>query len=430
MNTPVSKESAWVALQYRDFRLFWGGNMISQIGSKMQVAAISWHIWQLTRDEIALGYVGLANLLPILFFSIWGGMFADRLDRKKVIIATQSMMMVAALILAFSTLNGSVTPWLIYLMAAVNATGTSFEAPARVAMIPRVVPEKHLQNALSLNMMFFNVTLVLGPALGGLILAAAGPGAVYLVNAITFIGMIINILLIQTSGKIPGGRSVSGLKAIAEGLRYIYAMPLIWSTMLLDFLATFFSSALLLLPVYADEILHVGEFEYGLLNAAPAVGAVITAYVLAKIGNFRHQGMILLLSIAVYGFATILFGLSRNFWLAMFALAITGAADTVSALIRNMIRQLKTPDELRGRMTGINMMFYMGGPQLGEFEAGWLASRMGAPFSVIFGGMATILMIGVAWWKMPFLRDFDNFEIDDSLPPKVVAVPNPQPASD
>jgi MFS family permease len=192
--------------------------------------------------------------------------------------------------------------------------------------------------------------------------------------------------------------------------------------MLLDFLATFFASAVMLLPIYADEILQVGELEYGLLWAAPAIGAVIMTYILAKAGNFRHQGVLLLWSVAIFGLATIVFGLSRNFWLSMLALGVTGASDTVSAMIRNLIRQLKTPDAMRGRMTGINMMFYMGGPQLGEFEAGLLARATSAPFSVVFGGVVTLGVVIGAALRWPFLREFENYA-SEKAPAAAQALP-------
>lgn len=422
------KNSAFAALQYHDFRALWIGNIISQIGTRMWATVIFWHIWQLTRSEFSIGLVGLAGILPVFLFALIGGLSADRWDRKKVILGSQTVMLAFSLLLTVTTLSGHVTPMIIYLCTAVHAGAVAFEQPGRGALLPRLVPEKHLQNALSLNVVMFQMALMVGPALAGVVLSIAGPGTAYLLDLLSYLAAIIGVLLIRTSGGVRRSRE-SGMVAVRQGIRHVVKTPLIWSTMLLDFGATFFASALTLLPVLSEQVLKVGEVGYGVLMASPAFGATLAGIILARLGNFRRQGWILLGSIAVFGLATIVFGLTSSFSLAAVALAITGAADSVSAVIRNMIRQLYTSDEMRGRMTGINMMFYMGGPKLGEFEAGVLAGLTNAQFSVVVGGVATIIMIAIAMLKMPFVRRFDGFSFEESAaaPPFADAA---QPAAD
>jgi MFS family permease len=248
----------------------------------------------------------------------------------------------------------------------------------------------------------------LGPTLAGLVIASAGIGWVYAVNAASFL-MVIAVLLLMRArprdGVLPATRITWA--AAREGLRFVFAHPIVRSTMLLDFIATFFASATALLPIFAQDILHVGARGYGWLYAAPSVGAVLAGFVTAHaIDRIERRGAVLLWSVAAYGAATVVFGLSASFWLTLICLACVGAADTVSTVIRNIIRQLETPDALRGRMTGVNMMFFMGGPQLGELEAGVTAQFLGATFSVVSGGLGCLAATAVVAWREQRLRQY------------------------
>ena len=238
-----------------------------------------------------------------------------------------------------------------------------------------------------------------GPALAGLLLAGHSPALLYLVNAISFLAVILALLIMQTSGRPESGDQAAvkvSLAALGEGLRFVWRTPIIVQTMTLDFIATFFASATALLPIFAAEILKVGARGLGLLAAAPAAGSVITGLVMARRGTLKRQGKLVLISIAIYGAATIAFGLSHWFWLSLAMLAITGAADTVSTVLRQTIRQLVTPNHLRGRMTSVNMIFFMGGPQLGEMEAGAVAALVGATLSVVTGGVGCLVAVAIA----------------------------------
>jgi len=230
-------------------------------------------------------------------------------------------------------------------------------------------------------------------------------------NAASFLAVIAALLMMRASGspeRQGQRRDALSFAALKEGFRFVWQTPIIVQTMTLDFVATFFASATLLLPIFAQEVLHVSAKGYGLLAAAPAAGSVITALILARVGSFQRQGRIVVVSVAIYGLANATFGVSRVFWFSLLMLAVAGAADTVSTVLRQTIRQLSTPNHLRGRMTSINMMFFMGGPQLGELEAGVLASFIGAPLSVVVGGLGSLLAAGIASVKSKSLMKYEG----------------------
>jgi len=277
--------------------------------------------------------------------------------------------------------------------------------------VPNLVPAKDLPNAFSMTSIAFQTGAILGPALTGFVIAFAGQQTVYYINAISFLAVIGALFLIgDVQQKEAAHGRVISWSSIQEGINFILNKPIILSTMLLDFVATFFASANTLMPIVARDILHVGVVEYGWLSAAQSVGAVIAAVVISQIAELRRQGPIFLGSVVVFGVATVFFGLSRTVVLAWCALAVTGAADAVSTIIRNTIRQLQTPDHIRGRMTSVNQIFFQGGPQLGEVEAGVVAQLFGAPFTIVSGGIACVLGMGLIVRKWPALLHFNGDE--------------------
>ncbi|HET9792981.1 MAG TPA: MFS transporter, partial [Thermoanaerobaculia bacterium] len=380
-------------------------------------------IYLLTRSTLALGFVGLVRVVPIIALSLWGGVVADRHDRKKVMFAAQSVMAAAALLLALATLAHRETLWLIYLLTALASAATAFDNPARQALIPRLVSTEDLPGALSLNLTFFHVAMIAGPAASGLVIAATsrwhgagtrGLSLIYFGNAVSFGAVLMALFLIRTSGR-PGKESEAPptmRRALGDGLRFVFRTPIMVSTMALDFFATLFSGAMSLLPIVSDQILHVGPAGYGWLRSAPAIGALVGSLYTALHALPRRQGPIFLWAVAAYGAATIVYGLSRSYLLTFAALAAAGLADLVSTVIRQTLRQVITPDDLRGRMTSVNMIFFMGGPQLGEMEAGFVASlfrstALGAAFSIVSGGIATILVVGTVALAAPVVREYD-----------------------
>jgi MFS family permease len=409
----ISRQS-FVALQHRNYRLIWIGLLLSFTGSMMQNAALLWHVSLLVtpaRKALALGLVGLVRVVPVVAFSMISGVVADAWDRRRLMLFTQIAATAVAVGLALVAFSGVTAVWTVYVLAAIGSAVGAFDLPARNALVPSLVPREHLPNAISLNTIMFQTASVAGPSLGGVLIGAASVGWVYVVNAISFGFVIIALLMMRNvpmrGASEDGSADDISFRAAIEGLRFVFRSPLIRSTMLLDFFATFFSSATALLPIFAQDILRVGAEGYGWLYAAPAVGAVATSAAMVPLTDrIRRRGPTLLWAVMGYGLATAIFGISRSFWLTFACLAVTGATDTVSMIIRNIVRQLETPDRLRGRMTGVNMVFFLGGPQLGELEAGAVANWMGAPFSVVSGGVGCLIAVGWIAAATPALRAY------------------------
>jgi len=421
-----------VALQHRNFRLIWIGLLVSFSGSMMQNAALLWHVSLLVspaRKGLALGLVGLVRVLPVIVFSLISGVVADAWDRRKLMLFTQTAAAAVSLALAILAFNRLTAPWPIYALAALGSAVGAFDLPARQALVPMLVPREHLPNAITLNTIMFQTASVVGPAIGGLLIASTSVGWAYLANAISFGFVIVALLMMRDvrarEPSADGSRDDVSLHAALEGLRFVFRSPLIRSTMLLDFFATFFSSATALLPIFAQDILQVGASGYGWLYAAPATGALITSAAMVPLTDrIERRGAALLWAVAGYGVATAVFGLSRSFWLTFFCLAMTGATDTVSMIVRNIVRQFETPDRLRGRMIGVNMVFFMGGPQLGELEAGAVANWFGAPFSVVSGGVGCLVATAWVAAATPGLRHYGKTE----GPPLPAQAPAPLPS--
>jgi MFS family permease len=399
------------SLKHKRFFYLWLGQLISITGTQMQIWALFWHVNQLNENPIALGGIGLARILPVIVFSLVGGALADSYNRRNVLFFTQSSAALLALTLGLLTQFGQITIWHIYALTALQAVAVAFDGPARQALIPNLVPQKDLPNAFSMTFTAFQVGSVLGPALTGFVIAFAGQEAVYYFNAFSFIAVLFALVLIgdvpQKFSEKTAGVSV---QSIREGIQFILSKPIILSSMLLDFVATFFASANTLMPIIAKQVLNVGVVEYGYLSAAQAVGAVVAALIISQLKELRRQGPLFLGAVVVFGLATILFGATNLFVIAWIALATTGAADAVSTIIRNTIRQLQTPDHIRGRMTSVNQIFFQGGPQLGEIEAGTVAQFFGAPFAVISGGIGCIIGLFLIVSKWPQLTRYNGDE--------------------
>jgi MFS family permease len=313
-------------------------------------------------------------------------------------------------ILALVTFSGLEHVWPIFLLTSIASAAWAFDTPARQALMPTLVPIKDFPNAVSLSMLMFQIGLIVGPPLAGFLLASHGPGLVYAINATSFVAVILSLALMRVSGRPERSESQApriSFEALVEGLRFVWRTPVIVQTMTLDFVATFFASANQLLPIFAKDILRVGAQGYGFLASAQAGGAIITGLVMARLGTLKKQGLLVILSVFVFGAATIAFGLSRVFWLSLLMLAVAGAADTVSTILRQTIRQLATPNNLRGRMTSVNMIFFMGGPQLGEVEAGSLAALIGAPLSVVTGGLGCLIVAAITLVAAQNLRRYE-----------------------
>jgi MFS family permease len=402
------------ALRHADYRRYLFGAFVSNVGNMLQSAAIALHIYQLTFDannpsraSYFVGLVGLVRVLPLLVFSLYGGIVADHNDRRKVVIVTQCCMSAIALLLTAMEYFNFVSLWMIYAAVALLSITNSFDNPARQAMVPNLVPVRDLPNALALNGISWRLSDVVGPIFAGVIVLTGGLsrfggyGTCYLLNFATFIAVIVAVWKLpalppqgQDSGRPQNIPAI--LSAIKDGLRFVNRTPVLRSSLWIDFWATLFSAADALLPAFGTTIFAAGPAGFGLLSASAGIGALTGALLMTWLPTVRHQGRWVILMIGLYGLSTVLFGFAPNLWLGMIFLAATGFADMVSTVLRQTIRQLTTPDRMRGRMTATSVLFHATGPQLGDYEAGSLALAVGERWSVAIGGFASLLLAG--WW--------------------------------
>ena len=397
------------ALKHRKFAFFWLGLMISQAGTQMQLWSLFWHISTLSKDPIAVSMVGAVRFLPIILLSLLAGLTADRYSRRKIVLVSQVVAMLVALTLGFLEMTHTIVLWHIYILVGIQAAALAFELPARQALISSMVPAKDVPSAFSMQCIAFNLGAIFGPGLSGLVIAYYGQEFTYYLNALSFIVVIVALFCM---GHIPQAAMLTKFSAkamvgdIRAGLHFIRKQPAILSTMMLDFIATFFASANSLLPYMAHNILHVDTIVYGWLAAAQSMGAVVAGMIISSFNNLHRRGGVLLVAVVVFGVTTIIFGFSGWVEISFIALICIGAADTVSTVIQT-VRMLQTPDIIRGRMTGINQIFFMGGPQLGEIEAGFVAQLFGVPFAIISGGITTLLGAWLIAKKWPQLQRYD-----------------------
>jgi MFS family permease len=389
--TPVA------ALRHRDFSIYWSGSVLSLVGSQFTTVAMAWQIYELTNSPLELGLLGLARGAPMLVLLLFGGLLADAVNRRHLMMATQIAQMCVSASLAVMTLVGWVSAPVLYAASLFLALFSSLEQPARTAIIPNLVPRSDLTNALALSGTQRHVATIVGPSLAGLLLAHSGPMLCYTVDAVSWLAMLAALAMMRPLPQATGGRGAVSMHALREGVEFVWTHPVILSMMALDFGQNFFGSGRALLPIYARDIIGVGPQGLGLLYSATSVGALVMGAVMSLRSQVRRAGMWVLVSVAIYGVFTMLFGISHFFWLSFLMLAAAGAANTVSFVLRNTINQLLTPDAIRGRVTSVNSMFTNTGPQLGQFEAGALASVIGAVGATALGGfLVTSIAAGLA----------------------------------
>ncbi len=375
------RPSAYTALRYRDYRLLLGGEFVSTLGKQVQTVAISYQVYQLHHSAVELGLLGLVRLLPVLVFSLAGGVIADQVDRRRLLLITQPALLCCSLALILITATGHANIGVIYLITALAATVGTVDSPTRQAVLPGLVPREHLRNALSWSITTGEVATIAGPALGGLAIGAVGIAGTYGFEALSFVAVIgaFACMHAQLGAAVTSGPT--GWRAAVEGLRFIRGNDIVLAIMSLDFFATFWGSATVLLPIFADKILHVGPTGLGILFSAPAVGSVIGAVVMTAVSHrIRKPGWPLLGAVAAYGLATIGFGLSRSMPLALLFLAGTGLADTVSMTFRHQILQLLTPDALRGRASAAHQLFAGAGRNSARWRQAWSRRGSARPF--------------------------------------------------
>lgn len=386
------RPSNWRVLRHRDYSLLFWGQMVSAAGTQMQIVAVAWQVFLLTHSAVALGLIGLVQGVPRLLFSLVGGVYADVLDRRKLLLVVDGALAATSAVLALCTIFRVINLPIIYAVVLVAASVSAFEFPTRQAIIPSLVPRAELTDAMSLSVVGSQLTAIVGTMLGGFVVAWLGVANTYWVDVLSYFAVIGALLLMVVPAVADEKRAQAGLDAFRDGMRFLRAHPIILAVLSLDFVATFFGSPRALLPLYAGSIYHAGAQGLGVLLAATSIGAVALTPLTGRVGRVGRKGRGVAAAVLAWGVCIILFGaIPGPLWLGVIFLAGAGAADMVSMLLRHLIIQLTTPDELRGRMSAVNGMFVIGGPMLGQFESGVVAGIFSPELSVISGGVACIV---------------------------------------
>ena len=420
----------YIAFRSRVYRAYTIGWFIAMLGTRIQSVAIAWEMYQRTGDALSLGLVGLAQALPTMLLAIPAGYLADRFNRPKIVMLSLIMMTLTSAALAvLSYLQGSVE--LMYLFLFLDAAAVILGRPARVAMMPMLVPAASFPNAIMWNTSMSQFTSVLGPALGGLIVAWNVPAA----YVITALSSLIYFLMIYRLELPPDVKPVGGasFKTLVAGMQFVWNTRIIFTMLSLDMFGVLLGGAVYLLPIFAEDILQVGAEGFGWLRAAPAIGAFVLGVGMVYLPPMQRAGRTLLVCVAAFGAATVIFGLSKSFWLSFAMLALTGAFDTVSMVIRQTLVQLLTPDEMRGRVSAVNSIFVGASNELGGLESGLMAHWFGPIFSVVSGGIGTILVVLGAAWLSPELRRYGPLAAPGTavpVPAKPLATAAPVGAAD
>lgn len=394
----------YAALRFRDFRLLISGRFIAQIGEMMVSVSVGWELYERTHEPFALGLVGLVQVIPVMLLALPGGYVADRYNRRMVTLVSQLVLITCSLALTALSLTQGPLP-LLYLVLALIGAARAFNNPAESALTPLVVPPEHFFNATTWNTTVWQLSAILGPAVGGLLIGITGGAAtVYMVNAAAGGVLVVALLLLHSR---QSGYTMSGetpLQALRGGLRFVRHTRVILAAITLDMFAVLFGGATFLLPVFASDILHTDAAGLGLLRAGQSIGALLMVTYLARRAPFEQAGRTLLVAVTGFGVATIIFGLSTSFWLSMLMLITMGALDNISVVIRHTLILTYTPDEMRGRVASVNAVFIGASNELGGFESGVAAALLGPVGAVVFGGFATLVVVGVVGWFAPALR--------------------------
>ncbi len=410
---PRASTAGTAAFQFAGFRLYQIARFIMVLCTEMQSVAVAWQVYDLTHSALALGLTGLVQFLPGILLFLVAGHVTDRMDRRKLLTicyvgyAASSALL---LFLAFETdlfrQSAKVIP--IFVVLFLVGIVRTFSMPSSRALLPQLLPEEHFQNAVAWNSTIFQGATILGPALGGVLYAfSKGPALVYSAAVAAALLAVIVTTRIQITSK-PRPREPFSLKTVFAGFDYIWTHKLVLGAISLDLFAVLLGGATALLPVYAREILHTGPWGLGLLRASPGIGAAVMALLLAYNPIRRRAGATMLWCVAAFGVFTVVFGYSRSIWLSMVALFLVGAADMVSVVVRGVLIQVLTPDEMRGRVNAVDMIFIGASNELGEFESGVLAQVFGAVPAVVLGGIGTILVVGLWAWIFPELRKAES----------------------
>jgi MFS family permease len=400
-----AKHDPYAALRLPAYRMYAGGYVLTVLGGQVQSSAVKWTVYEQTQSAWALGLLGLAQAIPTLVLALPAGHVADSYNRQRVLLATMLLSSTCAAGLAVVSATGSASTLAllaVYTLLLLAAVAGTFHRPARSSLLPQLISPELFPNAVTWNTSLFQLSSVAGPALGGWLVGLGAPIAFGTGAGCIFLGL----LLVSRIPKPPSPAKPlqAGLSDLLAGLRFVWNTRTMFAAMTLDMFAVLFGGATYLLPIFATEILKVGPFGYGCLHSAQAIGALLMALYLAHRPPIRRSGMTLLLSVAGFGVATIIFGFSTNFWLSMAMLLTIGALDNVSVVVRHTLVQMLTPDRMRGRVSAVNQVFIGSSNELGGLESGVTAAAFGAVASVVGGGIGTIVVVATIGWMFPTLR--------------------------
>ena len=401
MSSSASADTGSLLRHHTPFKLFWGASVASTIALQMQIVAVGWQVYQLTHSAFDLGLVGLVQFIPSLFLVFVVGHVADRYDRRNVARISALVEALAAAALALGSIEGWLNREIIFAVVFVIGAGRAFSKPTMSALLPSLMPPALLPRAVAGSASATQFAIIIGPAVGGF-LYVAGPVVVYASSCVLFALCSLLLTLIKRPAALPEnpGRSPgASLSSVFAGLAFIRSKPAIMGAISLDMFAVLLGGATALLPVYAQDILHTDSSGLGLLRSAPAVGALAVALLLARRPLRGRVGRTMFIAVGVFGLATIVFGLSRSFALSLVALAVLGASDMISVVVRSSFVQLETPDAMRGRVSAVNSVFIGTSNQLGEFESGLTAAWFGAVPAVMIGGIGTLLIV-LLWIRL------------------------------
>ncbi len=422
-----SAATSRVAFQYPNFRYYQAARFLAIAASEMQSVAVGWQVYEITKRPLDLGLVGLAQFLPGILLFLIAGHAADRIPRKRIILSCFAGFAICSSLLLAFTVHGlrSVEP--IYIILVLIGIVRAFNGPAGQAFLPLLVPEEHFPNAVAWGSSFFQAATIFGPTIGGILYGlSGGPEIVYGVAAASFVIGVVLISFIRIASQ-QRPRGAANLSSVLAGFHYVFENKLVLGAISLDLFAVLLGGAVALLPVYAKEILRVGPWGLGILRSAPGVGAVIMAVIFAHRPLRRRAGATMLWCVAGFGVFTIVFGLSRNIVVSLLALLLVGAFDMVSVIVRSTMVQLATPDEMRGRVSAVNMIFIGASNEFGQFESGITAQWFGTVPAVVIGGVGTLLVVATWAWMFPQLRRVNELtpSIKKTIPEESNVVADP-----
>ena len=405
-----ARRDAYAAFRFRDFRLLLIGSLLANTGRNMLSVAIGWELYERSHSAMALGWVGLIQGLPIIFFSMPAGHLADRMERRKIVVVSEVLLAAVSFGLVFFSMRHGSIAWMYGLLLA-GAIAHGFNGAASSALLPLTVPAEIFSNAITWKSSSFQLASVAGPALGGMMIAMFhGAAGVYLANGVASLLYAVFVAMMVKRPVVKIAETVT-LKTLAAGFRFVWETKIILATITLDLFAVLLGGAVMLLPIYAKDILRVGPEGLGWLRAAPAVGAFLMALAIAHLPPSKNIGRLLLWAVAGFGVATIVFGVSTFYWLSLLMLMLTGAFDNISVVVRHSLVQLRTPDAMRGRVSAVNNVFISSSNELGAFESGLVAAFFGAVFSVVSGGIGTIAVVLLTmkiWPEVMRLKSLDD----------------------